>query len=336
MPAARPVSGFAQPESVHAPTAVTAKPRQNRGMSTHTPPPASVPWDGRPAGAPPAAFTPVGLDALPAPDIARKAEDVGETKARMDTATMFVLGILAGAFIAMGAIFATTVTAGGADLPWGVSRLLAGLVFSLGLILVVVAGAELFTGNNLIVMAWASRRVSTARLLRNWTIVYLGNLVGSLGTVAILYLGKQYTFGGGAVGEQAVAIASAKTSLGFVQAIALGALCNALVCLAVWLAYGAHTTTDKVLAIIPPIAAFVAAGFEHSVANMFFIPMGLLVKGNDAFMATHTAPPNVDNLTWSNFVWANLLPVTIGNIIGGALMVGAVYWFVYLRRRPEA
>ena len=159
-------------------------------------------------------------------------------------------------------------------------RLLAGLAFSLGLILVVVAGAELFTGNNLIVMAWASRRVSTARLLRNWTIVYLGNLVGSLVTVAILYLGKQYTFGGGAVGEQAVAIATAKTNLGFVQAIALGALCNALVCLAVWLCYSARTTTDKMLAIIPPIAAFVAAGFEHSVANMYFIPMGLLVKAN--------------------------------------------------------
>jgi formate/nitrite transporter len=245
---------------------------------------------------------------------------------------MFALAVLAGAFIAMGAIFATTVTAGGADLPWGVSRLLAGLVFSLGLILVVVAGAELFTGNNLIVMAWASRRVSTARLLRNWTIVYLGNLAGALGTVVILYLGKQYTFGGGAVGEQAVAIASAKTSLGFVQAIALGALCNALVCLAVWLAYGAHTTADKVLAIVPPIAAFVAAGFEHSVANMFFIPMGLLVKGNEAFMAAHQAPAGVDDLTWSNFLWANLLPVTIGNVIGGALMVGAVYWFVYLRR----
>jgi formate/nitrite transporter len=305
-------------------------------MSSPVPTTADVSLDGRAAGPAPATFTPVGLDALPAPEIAHKAEQVGETKAGMDAATIFALGILAGAFIAMGAIFATTVTAGGADLPWGVSRLLAGLVFSLGLILVVVAGAELFTGNNLIVMAWASRRVSTASLLRNWTIVYLGNLVGSLGTVAIMYVSKQYTFGGGAVGEQAVTIASAKTGFGFVQAVALGALCNALVCLAVWLAYGAHTTADKVLAIIPPIAAFVAAGFEHSVANMYFIPMGLLVKGNEAFMATHPAPPGIDDLTWSNFVWANLLPVTIGNIIGGGLMVGAVYWFVYLRRKPSA
>lgn len=282
-----------------------------------------------------AVFTPTGLDALPPAEMARKAEDIGVTKAGMATATMFALGILAGAFIALGAIFATTVTAGGADLPYGVSRLLAGVTFSVGLILVVVAGAELFTGNNLIVMAWASRRISTARLLRNWAIVYAGNFVGAIATAGILYAGKQYEFGKGAVGEQAVAIATGKTNLGFVQAIALGALCNALVCLAVWLCYSARTTTDKVLAIIPPIAAFVAAGFEHSVANMYFIPMGLFVKANDSFMAAHPGPPGVENLTWGRFLGANLLPVTIGNIIGGALMVGAIYWFVYLRGSEE-
>jgi formate/nitrite transporter len=276
-------------------------------------------------------LAPAGLDALPPPEVARKAEQVGETKAGMDAANVLALGVLAGAFIAMGAIFATTVTAGGADLPYGVTRLLAGLTFSLGLILVVVAGAELFTGNNLIVMAWASRRVSTARLLRNWALVYIGNFAGAIATVGLLYVGKQYTFGKGAVGEQALAIAAGKTNLGFVQAIALGAFCNALVCLAVWLAYGARTTADKILAIIPPIAAFVAAGFEHSVANMFFIPMGLLVKGDHAFVASHAAPAGLDHLTWTHFFLSNLVPVTIGNIIGGGLMVGAVYWFVYLR-----
>src|SRR5579859_203023 len=260
--------------------------------------------------------------------MARKAEEVGETKVGLSAANTLALGVLAGAFIALGAIFATTVTAGGANLPYGVSRLLAGVAFSLGLILVVVAGAELFTGNNLIVMAWAGRRVSTARLLRNWVLVYIGNFAGAIATAGLLYVGKQYTFGNGAVGEQAVAIASGKTSLGFVQAIALAAFCNALVCLAVWLAYSARTTTDKILAIIPPISAFVASGFEHSVANMFFIPMGLLVKSNHAFVAAHQMPAN---LTWARFLWANLLPVTIGNILGGALMVGAVYWFVYLR-----
>ncbi len=278
-----------------------------------------------------ASFAPGGFDALPPLEMARKAEQVGESKAGMSAANTLALGVLAGAFIAMGAIFATTVTAGGADLPYGVSRLLAGLTFSLGLILVIVAGAELFTGNNLIVMAWASRRVSTARLLRNWTLVYIGNFAGAIATAGLLFVGKQYTFGKGAVGEQALAIAAGKTNLGFVQAIALGAFCNALVCLAVWLAYGARTTADKILAIIPPIAAFVAAGFEHSVANMFFIPMGLLVKTDHAFVASHTTPPGFDHLTWSHFFLSNLVPVTIGNVIGGGLMVGAVYWFVYLR-----
>jgi formate transporter len=279
-------------------------------------------------------FTPTGLDALPPPQMARRAEDVGVAKAGISAMNTFVLGILAGAFIAMGAIFATTVTAGTTDLPFGVTRLLAGLAFSLGLILVVVAGAELFTGNNLIVMAWAGRRVSTARLLRNWAIVYAGNFVGAISTAGILYVGKQYEFGKGAVGEQAVAIATAKTNLGFLQAIALAALCNALVCLAVWLCYSARTTTDKILSIVPPIAAFVAAGFEHSVANMFFIPMGLLVKSDTAFAAQHPVA-GLSHLTWGRFLGANLLPVTIGNVLGGAFMVGAIYWFVYLRKPKE-
>src|SRR5690349_11148366 len=165
--------------------------------------------------------TPGGLDALQALEMARKAEEVGVTKATMDAATTFVLAVLAGAFIALGAVFATATTAGGSDLPYGVSRLLAGVTFSLGLILVVVAGAELFTGNNLIVMAWASRRVSTARLLRNWVIVYAGNFVGAVSTAGLLYLGKQYEFGKGAVGAQALTIASTKTGLGFVQALVL-------------------------------------------------------------------------------------------------------------------
>ena len=217
--------------------------------------------------------------------MARKAETVGVAKAGMAPLSILVLAVLAGAFIALGAVFATTVAAGGTELPYGVVRLLAGLVFTLGLILVVVAGAELFTGNNLIVMAWASRRVSTRRMLGNWGLVYVGNFVGAFGTVLLVYAGRQYEFGNGAVGSAALTIANGKTGLGFVQAIALGALCNALVCLAVWLCYGARTTTDKILAIEPPIAAFVAAGFEHSVATMYFIPMGLLVKSDESFVA---------------------------------------------------
>jgi len=256
--------------------------------------------------------------------MARRAEEVGEAKAAMPAVETVALGVLAGAFIAIGAIFATTVTAGGSTLPFGVSRLLGGVAFSLGLILVVVAGAELFTGNNLIAMAWASRRVSTRRLLRNWALVYVGNLVGALATVGVLYLGKQYELGAGAVGDQALSVAAAKTNLGFLQAVVLGAFCNALVCLAVWLTYGARSTADKILAIVPPIAAFVAAGFEHSVANMFFIPMGLLLKANTSFVDGRSGLPDLSHLTWERFLLGNLLPVTIGNVLGGTLMVGAV------------
>jgi formate/nitrite transporter len=282
-----------------------------------------------------AQFTPGGLDALPPAEVARKATRVGVTKAGMETANVFVLSVLAGAFIALGAIFATTVATGGAELPYGVVRLLAGLVFTLGLILVVVAGAELFTGNNLIVMAWASRRVSTAVLHENWTMVWIGNFVGAVATAFIVYVSGQYTFGNGAVGQAALSIAEAKTSLGFVEAVTLGILCNALVCLAVWLTYGAHTTTDKILAIIPPIAAFVAAGFEHVVANMYFISIGLLIERDEGFVDSLQPPPDLSNLNWASFLLDNLLPVTIGNIIGGAVMVGLVYWLVYLRPRRE-
>jgi formate/nitrite transporter len=279
-------------------------------------------------------FTPQGLDALPAPEIAHRSEDIGVRKASLPVLDLFALSVLAGAFIALGAIFSTTVLAGSGDLPYGVARLLAGLVFTLGLILVVVAGAELFTGNNLMVMAWASRRISTVRVLGVWTIVYVGNFVGSIATAALVYASGQYEFGQGAVGEAALTIAAAKTGLGFGQAIALGMLCNALVCLAVWLTYGAHTTTDKILAIIPPIAAFVAAGFEHSVANMYFIPMGLFIEQDDAFVASLEQPPDLSGLSWGSFLFDNLVPVTIGNVIGGVALVGAVYWLVYLRRRP--
>jgi formate transporter len=279
-------------------------------------------------------FTFGGLDALPPAEMARKAETVGETKAAMEPANVFVLAVLAGAFIAMGAVFATTVMAGGTHTAYGVIRLLGGLAFSLGLILVVVAGAELFTGNNLIVMGWASRRVSTVRLLGNWALVYAGNFVGAIATAALMLVTKQYTFDHGAVGVTALTIASSKTSLGFVQAMALGAFCNALVCLAVWLTYGAHTTSDRILAVIPPIAAFVASGFEHSVANMYFIPMGLFIKTDHSWINTTSGLPDLANLTWGRFLAHNLLPVTIGNVVGGALMVGAVYWFVYLRRPP--
>lgn len=274
----------------------------------------------------------VRIDALLPPEMARRAEYLGVSKAEAPALRTFVLAILAGAFIALGAIFATTVSAGSAGvLPYGVGKLLVGFVFSLGLILVVVGGAELFTGNNLIVMAWASRKVTTRALLWNWVLVYAGNFIGSVGTAVMLLFSKQYTFGGGSVGASALAIALGKVNLGWIQALALGMLCNILVCLAVWLTFSARSTVDKIAAILFPIAAFVAAGFEHSVANMYFVPIGLLIKAFDpAFVATTGL--DLARLTWGNFILANLIPVTIGNLIGGSVFVAAIYWSVFLRQ----
>ena len=292
----------------------------------------------------------IGIDALLPGEMATRAEYLGVRKAEMPALTMFTLAILAGAFISLGAIFATTVSAGGmsvtaADgavafntgLPYGVTRLLAGLVFGLGLILVVVGGAELFTGNNLIVMAWASKKVSTYALLRNWGIVYAGNFVGAIGTALLMLAGRQYTFGSNSVGIAALKIAVGKSSLEFWQAFALGILCNALVCMAVWLTYSARSTMDKIVAIIFPITAFVAAGFEHSIANMYFVPYALFIQMFDPEFVASVAEkvPGLEKLTWSGFFLNNLIPVTIGNIIGGAVLVAAVYWSVFLRNKDK-
>lgn len=276
------------------------------------------------------------FDAFLPPEMAARAEAIGVKKALMGPRNTFALAILAGAFIALGAVFSITVTADAAgNMSYGITKLVGGLVFCLGLILVIIAGAELFTGNNLIVMAWADGHISTWQVLRNWGIVYVGNFVGSIVTAGLVFYARQYTFGGGAIGLNILNIAESKTSLGFMQAIVLGILCNALVCLAVWLCFSARTTTDKILAIIFPITAFVAAGFEHSIANMFFIPMGLFVKtGAPAGFWELIGKTAADfpHLTWGNFFIVNLLPVTIGNIIGGSVMVGLVYWFVYIRK----
>lgn len=272
------------------------------------------------------------VDALLPAEIAERASIMGVKKARLSAINTFVLAVLAGGFVAVGALFATVVVAGASGaLPFGMVRLLFGLAFCLGLILIILAGAELFTGNTLITMAWASRKVSTFDLLRNWVIVYFGNLTGAIVTALLVFMAREYTFGGGAVGQAALTIANNKVNLDFMQAVALGILCNALVCIGVWLTLGAHTTSDKILAILFPISAFAAAGFEHSVANMYFIPIGLLIKQFDpAFAASLNL--NLNNLTVAGFL-GNLIPVTIGNIIGGVAMVAATYWFVYLRKQ---
>jgi formate transporter len=281
----------------------------------------------------------VSLDAVLPPEMARKAEDIGVQKAGTPVLTTFVLAVLAGAFIGLGAAFMTTVTAGpAAGWPFGAVRLIGGLAFCLGLVLVVVAGAELFTGNNLIVMAWADGRVGTGRLLRNWVVVYLGNFVGAVATAAFVFAGEQYRFGNGATGANALAIADAKVKLGFTQAVALGTICNALVCLAVWLTYSARTTTDKILCVLFPITAFVACGFEHSVANMYLVPVALLIRAAAPapfWNQVGRRPTDYPDLTWNAFLADNLLPVTIGNVLGGSVMVGLVYWLVYVRLRRK-
>ena len=275
------------------------------------------------------------IDSLLPPETALACEAAGATKAARDGMTLVVLGVLAGAFIALGAVFMTVVITGSATLPWGAGRLVGGMAFSLGLILVIVGGAELFTGDSLMVVACASGRITVPALLRAWALVYLGNICGALGTAALVFLAGQHGFAGGAVGKTALVVASAKAGLPTVQMFFLAVLCNVLVCLAVWMSFGARSLTDKVLVIVPPIAAFVAAGFEHSIANMYLLPYALAVKAWAApefWMAIGQEASAYPALTLAN-VFRNVAVTTVGNLIGGSLLVGVVYWFVYLRRR---
>ncbi|HXH20703.1 MAG TPA: formate/nitrite transporter family protein [Dehalococcoidia bacterium] len=268
---------------------------------------------------------PASFDLLLPPAMAERAEEVGVAKANMPLHRMFVLAVLAGAFIALGANFFTVVVTE-SSLGFGPSRLLGGLAFSLGLILVVIGGAELFTGNNLMVMAFAAGKVQAVRLLAVWAVVYAGNFAGAVATAVLVLLSGQWRLGGEEVGATAVRIASAKVDLDFEGAFFLGVLCNALVCLAVWLTYSARSTIDKAVAIVFPISAFVAAGFEHSIANMYFIPLGILLENR-------VGAASSADLGWVAFASDNLLPVTLGNMVGGGVLVGLVYWFAYLWHR---
>ena len=266
-----------------------------------------------------------GSDCFSPKQVAERVEQVGVAKARLPMLSMIALGVLGGGFIGLGAMYFTLVTSD-ATLGFVPGRLLGGLVFSLGLILVVVAGAELFTGNNLLVMAWTSNKISTRELLKNWSVIFLANFVGAAGLAVLVVLSNHQAMNGGAVGVQAVKIAAAKTSLPFWEALFKGVLCNLLVCLAVWLAMAGRTVVDKILAIVFPISAFVAAGFEHSVANMYFITLGMLLRDSVAL----PDGVNTAQLTWTGFA-QNLLPVTLGNILGGAVLVALVYYVVYQR-----
>ncbi|MFT5440139.1 MAG: formate/nitrite transporter [Alphaproteobacteria bacterium] len=254
------------------------------------------------------------LDAYRPARIAERIEAAGVAKANLGLLETLTLSILAGAFIAFGAMFYTVVVTD-TGLGFGPTRLLGGLAFSLGLILVVVAGAELFTGNNLIVMAWADGQIGLGALLRNWGIVYGGNFLGAAASAILIHWSGTLAMQNGAVGETALAIAGAKVSLTIEEAFVRGILCNALVCLAIWLSYAARRVSGKILAIVFPITAFVALGFEHSVANMYFIPVAIMQSGG---------------VTVGDLLY-NLVPVTLGNIVGGAGFVGLVYWIVYCR-----
>ena len=270
------------------------------------------------------------IDAYAPAEMAQRVLKVGVAKAKLPMADSLILAVMAGAFIGLGAAFATLTTTG-SPMGFGPTRVLGGVAFSLGLILVVVAGAELFTGNNLVAMAWASRQINTRQVARNWILVYLGNFVGSVGTALLVFWSGTLALGDNAVAINAIQIAAAKVELGWFEAFVRGILCNALVCLAVWLCNSARSTTDKILAIVWPIAGFVALGFEHCIANMYFIPLGILLKNYGTFSASLEANPG----SWPGLSAAglthNLIPVTLGNIVGGTLLVAGVYWFAYLR-----
>jgi formate/nitrite transporter len=261
------------------------------------------------------------IDAYSPRQVAEQVQAVGVVKARLPPLAMLMLGLSAGGFIALGALYSVIVFAD-PTLPFAASRLLGGIAFSLGLVLVVIAGAELFTGNNLLVMAWADGKITTTEVARNWVVVYFANAVGAMGLALVVWLSRHGDMNEGAVAAQYVAIATAKVALPFWEAFFRGVLCNLLVCLGVWMAMAGRGVTDKILAVIFPISAFVAAGFEHCIANMYLIPLGILLAPG---VAVAGAAPD-----WAGFLW-NLVPVTLGNIAGGSILVAAVYHLIYSR-----
>jgi formate/nitrite transporter len=264
-------------------------------------------------------------------EIREVMSDIGEKKATNRAKNLIILGILAGSYIALGGELASLVMSDMSQyLGLGFTKFMGGFVFSIGLILVIVGGGELFTGNALIILAAMDKRISMRQLFRNWLIVYVSNCAGALIVVFLMYATGLWTVGSGLMGAQAVTIASGKVNLTIVQAVSRGILCNWLVCLAVWLAAAAKDISGKILAIIFPIIAFVASGFEHSVANMYFIPMGIVLKTQDVVLNALPAGMDLSGLTWMRFI-VSLIPVTLGNIIGGAFFVGVLYRQAYGR-----
>lgn len=266
-----------------------------------------------------------GSDAFSPAQISEKVEQIGVAKARLPLLQMAMLGVLAGGFIGLGALFYVIVSAD-PELGFAAKRILGGAVFSLGLMLVVIAGAELFTGNNLLVMAWAEGKLKTSEVLRNWGVVLAANFVGAAGLALLVIASGHPAIRDGLIADTYIRIAHSKAELPFLTAFASGVLCNALVCLAVWMALAGRSVIDKAIAILFPVTAFVAAGFEHSVANLYFFSMGMLLE------ATGWGPASGVMLTLPD-VAGNILPVVLGNIVGGSVMVAAVYHVIYRRGR---
>ena len=262
------------------------------------------------------------FDAYSPAQIAQRVNDLGVAKTRIPFLSQAMLGMLAGAFIGLGALYFVLVQSD-ASLGFAAKRVAGGMVFSLGLLLVVVAGAELFTGNNLLAMAWADRKVTTGEVLRNWVIICASNFVGAVGLALIVFLSGHPAMNGGAVRDTYIAIAAAKTSQPMLNLFFSGIMCNVLVCMAVWMTLAGRSVVDKLAAILLPISGFVAAGFEHSVANMYLIPMGMMLK------AAAGSPMPLSGLVH------NLVPVIAGNLVGGSVMVALVYYVIYARPKQE-
>jgi formate transporter len=263
------------------------------------------------------------LNAYSPAEIKEAVEKVGVKKANLPFLASLMLAVIAGGSIGLGALYYTIIVSD-AGLSFAAARVMGGVAFSLGLAIVLVGGAELFTGNNLIVMAWASGHVSTKEMLRNWVVVYFGNLIGAVGLVVLVFLSHHLEMNGGRVGLSILSTAVAKIQPDAVTLFFKGVLCNLLVCLAVWLAYAGRSVTDKIVALVFPVSAFIAAGFEHCVANMYFLPLAWLMT------QTGNIPADFDAsvITMTGIIH-NLVPVTLGNIVGGAGLVGAMYWMIY-------
>ena len=260
------------------------------------------------------------FDAFTPREIALRVSEAGVAKSRLPFTTLVMLGLLAGAFIGLGALF-NVVVLSDAAIPMGLRRVLGGMVFSLGLFMVLVAGAELFTGNNLLAMAWAERRVTTLDVLHNWVVVCSANFFGALLLAWLVFLSGHPGNDGGAVAATYLRIAAAKTALPWTTAFFSGVMCNVLVCTAVWMAMAGHSVTDKLVAVVLPVSAFVAAGFEHSIANMYLIPLAMMLQAGAGQAADFGG------------LARNLIPVIAGNLAGGSVLVALVYHVIYVRPR---